>query len=239
MKLRALSAMAVVATMIGGVAATGPLLSACADLGGDQADSVEFSLGSPDEGVEGAPGLRGDVVYCGVARNAEPYVLDVVASNPHPQGATFDGHGPAGWFQVQLQGVDTFPGPFEYPENSGDWTRRPELNVPYNSSLSFSLTLGGRPGRDQMVQMATQQLGDPDGYGAPLYGYASVRASRGAVDPFDGDGRTDNYCVTIGIDGRAWSEFQEGTISTTLAVPDDWVLDGDGSDGGVLKGMGR
>lgn len=229
-------AVVVVAAAIGGMAIAGPLMSAGADLGGDQADSVEFALGHPDQGVEGAPGLSGDVVYCGVARGAEPYVLDVVASNPHPEWLAFDGHGPAGWFHVQLQGIDQFPGPYEYP-NPGDWTRRPELNVPYNSSLSFSLSLGGRPGRDQMVQMATQPLGDPDGYGAPLYGYASVRASRAAVDPFNGDGRTDNYCVTIGVDDRPWSEYQQGDISTTLPVPDDWVVDGDGSNGGDLRGM--
>jgi hypothetical protein len=33
------------------------------------------------------------------------------------------------------------------------------------------------------------------------------------------------------------AEFQEGDISTTLPVPDDWVVDGDGSNGGVLAGF--
>jgi hypothetical protein len=227
---RAMFVMAIVGGTGVGLAATGSLTSASADLSGDQADSVEFALGFPEGDGGGPVPMIGDVVYCGVARNAEPYVLDVAVTNPHPENQEFTGHGSAGWLAVHLQGTHEFPGPF-------DGTRRAEYNVPFNSSYSLSLTLGGRPGRDQMVMMMSPPLGDPHGGGAPLYGYSSVRASRGATDPFTGDDRSDNFCVTIGVDGRAWSEYQEGEISTTLPVPDQWVLDGDGSDGGVLAGM--
>lgn len=219
---------------IGGVAVTGSLTSAGADPGGDQADSVEFAFHFPEQEGGGPDAMIGDVVYCGVARNAEPYVFDVAVTNPLRENEEFTGHDGAGWLTVQLQGVTQFPGPGQ--ELPG--TRRPELNVPYNSSYSFSLSLGGRPGRDQMVMMDSPSLGFEDGRGggAPLYGYASVRAGKGAVDPFDGDGRSDNFCVTIGVDDRPWSEYQQGDISTTLPVPDGWVTDDDGSNGGVLRG---
>lgn len=243
-KRTVLVAAATAGAMVGGALISGPVTMAGADGGGDQADSVEFALHFPQE-EGGDPGEPfGDIVYCGVGRNAEPYVLDVVASRPHDHDTEFTGVGPAGWLSMQLQGVGLFPGPFEFPEGSGEFTRRPELIVPYNSSLSFSLTLGGRPGHDQMVQILGPALGDVDGGGGPLHGYASVRAARGAVDPFDGDGRSDNFCVTIGdptltIGGERWSEYVKGDISTSLPVPDSWVVDGDGSDGGVLVDMAQ
>lgn len=243
-KRTVLVAAAIAGAMVGGAVMSGPVTTAGADLGGDQADSVEFALHFPREegGGEGAP--YGDIVYCGVGRGAEPYVLDVVVSRPHDADAAFTGIGPAGWLSVQLQGIRHFPGPFEFPEGSGEFTRRPELIVPYNSSLAFSLSLGGRPRHDQMVQMLGPPLGDVDGGGGPLYGYGSVRAARGAVDPFDGDGRSDNFCVTIGdpaltIGGERWSEYVKGDISTSLPVPDEWVVDGDGSNGGVLVDMAQ
>ena len=230
MRRRIMLAAGMVAAAVGGIALVGPLTTADADLGGDQADSVEFALHFPEGAGGGPEAMLGDVVYCGVARNGEPFVFDITVTNPHPDDQEFTGHGSAGWLAVQLQGVTEFPGPF-------NGTRRPEMNVPYNSSHSFSLTLGGRPGRDQIVMVQSPPLGDPDGGGAPMYGYASVRAPKGAIDAFEGDGRTDNYCVTIGVDGRPWSEFQEGAVSTTLPVPDDWVVDGNGTNGGVLRGM--
>ncbi len=95
-----------------------------------------------------------------------------------------------------------------------------------------------------MVRVTSLPLGDVDGGGNPFRGVATVLARPGATDPFVGDDRTDNYCVTVGIDGAPppelefpEAEFQEGDISTTMPVPDDWVLDGDGSDGGVLAGF--
>jgi len=242
MRKRAMLFFALAAGAIGGAALSGSLTTAGADLGGDQADSVEFALHFPREGG-GEPGEPfGDTVYCGVARNAEPFVFDVVASRPHSHDEEFTGVGQAGWLHLQLQGMEMFPGPFEFPEGSGEFTRRPELIVPYNSSLSLTLSLGGRPGQDQIVKVFGPPLGDVDGGGGPLHGYASVRAPKGATDPFDGDGRNDNFCVTIGdptliIGGERWSEYVGGDISTTLPVPDAWVVDGDGSNGGVLTDM--
>jgi hypothetical protein len=233
---------AIAAAAIGSMATTGPVTTAGADLATDQADSVEFALHFPREGGGEPEEPFGDVVYCGVGHGSEAYVLDVVVSRPHGVNETFTGVGPAGWLEVQFQGVGLFPGPFEFPEGSGEFTRRPELIVPYNSSLAFTLSLGGRPGHDQLVRLMGPPLGDTDGGGGPMHGYASVRAAADAVDPFRGDGRSDNFCVTIGdptlmIGGERWSEFVEGDIRTSMPVPDSWVIDGNGADGGVLVGM--
>ncbi|HLF99143.1 MAG TPA: hypothetical protein VI916_01640 [Acidimicrobiia bacterium] len=210
-----------------GVVGTSPLNSVQADLGGDQADSVRFILGYVPN-AEDTDRLVGHIVYCGVDRGAEPYVLDVAVTNP-----TTNTSGGGGWLFVGLQKPTLDP-------DSDDGTL---FHVPFGDSLSFSLTLGGVPGGDQMVRINTPDRGDElTGYGnAPFRGIASVRAQKFARDPFEGDDRDDNFCVSVGppeddpqrlVDG----EFQEGEISTRLPVPDHWVIDWDGSDGGVLTG---
>jgi hypothetical protein len=78
-----------------------------------------------------------------------------------------------------------------------------------------------------------------------FHGVATVLAQPAATDPFIGDGRTDNYCVSIGVNPSPEQpgqitlpgEYLEGQISVTMPVPDGWVLGGDGSDGGVLAGF--
>jgi hypothetical protein len=222
-KLAVLAAVVTVAALVT-VAGTGLLGGgsarfASADLGlaGEQADSVHFER------------LLGEstVVYCGVATNAEPYVLDVAVRNP-PQPLNdpdpSPSHEGAGWLNVGLQ--EPMPGD---PAGGGKGVN---YLVPTNDSFSFSLTLGGRPGGDQIVKMGSPPKGAASGGGAPFAGLATVRAQKGAKDPFIGDGRQDNFCVSIGTEG----EFAEGAISTKLPVPDQWVTDCDGSNGGILRG---
>lgn len=191
--------------------------------GGAQSDSAQFKLW-----LAGGDHQANDTVYCGVKRNAEPYTLSVVATNP-PQpiagGNQNDGpfspsHDGAGWFVLALQN-DT--------DNDGTY-----YNIPYNDSLAFQLTLGGRPQADQMIRIMSPPKGDDSGNGAPITGIATVKAQSGATDPFNGDGRSDNFCVTIDANGAGSGEYTEGEISTTMPVPDGWVRDGNGADGGVL-----
>jgi hypothetical protein len=209
-----------------------PLLPSQADLGRDQADSVRFQLFASSDTK-----TKNENVYCGVARGAEPYLLDVAVTN-HPD---YNPDPSAGWLSVQLQEPTLL-----FPEHE----QRFEFSVPFNDSYSLSLTLGGNPGVDQIVQLSSPPLGDEGGGGIPFVGVATVRANRGAEDPFEGDDRDDNYCVAIGgvphgefdpDNPATWPtregvEFVEGDISTTLPVPDSWVVDGDGADGGVLVG---
>jgi hypothetical protein len=166
-----------------------------------------------------APAKLGHVVYCGVRVQPEPYVLDVAATYPAFPGEP----GSPGWLAVHFQGGEQDHALNEY------W-------VPVGESFSFSLSLGGKPNLDRLVQITSHPLGDENGGGAPFIGRASVRARQGAEDPFKGDGANDNFCVTIGVPGPDGlpAEFVEGQISTNMQVPNDWVLDGNGSDGGVL-----
>ena len=197
----------------------------------EQSDSVRFVLnGDPQQ----YPQLGdGDNVYCGVAVRSEPYVLDVAVVSPpvvdQATGENSPSHDGSGWLGLVLQGRS--------PLDTGTAGERGiEFRVPRNDSFSFDLTLGGIPNVDQLVLLKTEDLGDPDGSGAAFAGFATVRARPGAVDPFNGDGRSDNYCVSIGNTcGLPGGEFAEGAISTTLPVRDDWVVDGEGSDGGVLR----
>ena len=207
---------------------------------GPQADSARFVLNFPIHPEHNGDTYFGQVVYCGVATLSEPFRLDVVATAPpnltvpeDPSSPYESGHDGSGWLDVKLQ------------ESAGSEGQE-AYRVPTNDSLAFGLTLGGRPNADQMVRITSLPLGDVDGGGMPFRGVASVLAQPGATDAFVGDGRDDNYCVTVGIDGGPPAElefpepeFQEGEISTTLPVPDDWVVvsDGDGSDGGVLAGF--
>jgi len=233
MQKLAILAIAAMLGLLGALIATsffgessGPTVSA--DLGGDQADSVRFQNLFPFQ-------PDSSHVYCGVQVRSEPYVLDVVVTNPpnpdpveDPQDPFDDvlpSHEGAGWLRMFRQ--DSV-----YDEGDGDWMTGTfdTFLVPANSSFSFSLTLGGVPGVDQIVSFASPPKGDTSGGGADFSGWATVQAQRGAVDPFIGDGRNDNFCVSAGPGG----EFPSETLSTTLPVPDNWVVDGDGSDGGVL-----
>lgn len=206
----------------------------------DQADSVVFDLQFARAYTESGPiWAIGQVVYCGVDKLAEPYRLDVLVTSPpnvsdpqDPTSAYLPNHDGAGWLDVKLQAASGEEGQEAY-------------RVPHNDSLAFGLNLGGRPNEDQMVRITSLPLGDFDGGGAGFHGVASVLAQAGATDPFTGDGRTDNYCVSVGIEpnpdepGQVTlsGEYLEGQISVTMPVPDDWVLDGDGGDGGVLAGF--
>lgn len=205
---------------------------------GAQADSARFVLNFPLHPEKNGEFYFGQVVYCGVQTLSEPFSFDLVATAPpllvDPEDFTSayqTGHEASAWLDVKLQDS---PGP------AGQEAYR----VPTADTVAFGLTLGGRPNKDQMVRVTSMPLGDESGGGMPFRGVATVLANAGASDPFVGDGRTDNYCVTIGVDGAPppelefpEAEFQEGEISTAMSVPDDWVLDGDGSDGGVLAGF--
>ena len=94
------------------------------------------------------------------------------------------------------------------------------FNIPANDSFSFTQALGGVPGVDNLVRItATQGI---------LEGMANAHARSGAEDPFTEPGpqERDNFCVSIA---------DEGPVSTALAVPNSWVADGDGSNGGTLQ----
>jgi hypothetical protein len=223
----AVAAIAVVAVGIG----LDPLGQAGADLGNESADSVRFVLNDPVL-PDGSARTIGHTVYCGVRTRAEPFVLDVAVTNPpelvdpeDPDSLRVRGHEGTGWLGVQLQGEEAVDRGFR------------EFRVPANDSFAFGLSLGGRPGEDQLVSIQSQPLGDESGNGAPFEGLASVRTRGGAVDPFVGDGASDNFCVSIGVPGGLPAEYEEGDISVPLAVPDEWVLDGNGADGGVLAGV--
>jgi hypothetical protein len=135
-------------------------------------------------------------IYCGVARNAEPYTLHVTGT------ATS-----AGGFSITFQDGDPMG-----------------FSVPASSTHSTTHSLGGVPGVDRLVRITPT-----GGVGSMM---ASVEANPGARDPFGGDDRRDNFCVTINADGVDNNGL---TITTLLSVPDDWVVDGDGSNGGTLK----
>lgn len=231
-KTVALVLVVLVAIGVGGVVGAAPSRPRVST---PQSDSAVFTLLYPTDTA------AGDTLYCGVADNAEPFELKVAVSNPPVlddlgEVMILSGYERVGWLAVGLQSGESFGPPSSEP--------RPEFFVPANGSWSFDLTLGGRPLEDQLVQISSPELGDPWGGGSPMFGYATVRANPDATDPFEGDDATDNFCVTIGFptddasktQGGSW-EFREGEISTSLPVPDLWVVDGDGDDGGILRGI--
>lgn len=237
---RLLLALAVIAAGIAGVVVGSTPGGTAAKLLGPQSDSARFVLNFPLHPEHNGDFYMGQVLYCGVQTLSEPFRFDLVATAPPQLSDPEDlsspyvsGHDGSGWLDVKLQDSAGSEGQEAY-------------RVPTNDSFAFGLNLGGRPGKDQMVRVTSMPLGDVDGGGMPFRGVASVLAQSGATDPFVGDGATDNFCVTIGVPNGPpaeleypEAEFQEGDISTTMAVPDDWVVasDGDGSDGGVLAGL--
>jgi hypothetical protein len=99
------------------------------------------------------------------------------------------------------------------------------FSVPAGSTHSTTQTLGGVPGIDNLVRITST-----GGVGSMM---ASVQATPGARDPFAGEtpAEKDNFCVTMnaaGVDNNG------DNISTTLSVPDTWVADGVGANGGDL-----
>jgi hypothetical protein len=113
------------------------------------------------------------------------------------------------------------PGTFSITFQDGDPMG---FSVPADSTHSTTHTLGGVPGVDNLVRIT-----GTGGVGSMM---ASVQARSGARDPFGGDDERDNFCVTINASGFDNNGL---TITTTLSVPNDWVVDGDGSNGGTLK----
>lgn len=97
------------------------------------------------------------------------------------------------------------------------------FNVPGGDSIGLTESFGGVPGTDDLVRLT---------FSAPNDGLSdaliSALAKPGARDPFTEDGpqEKDNFCVNVAA---------EGPVSTSLSVPDSWVEDGDGSDGGTLQ----
>lgn len=202
----------------------------CLDIGslaGSATDFTPFTLHFLADQTAGEF-VVGHVVYCGVVHaNDRAYSLEVATSNApelvdanDPGSPLKPGHDGAGWFMVESQGgIET------------------QFNVPNNSAYAFDMQPEGTAGVDQIFRMSSPPKGNESGGGASFTGFVSAHAAGGAVDPFTGDVADDNFCVTIGVTGGVSAEFIEGEVSTTLPVPDGWVLDGDGSDGGVLAGV--
>ncbi len=114
---------------------------------------------------------------------------------------------------------------FRFEIQDGTGTR---FDIPPNTSFSFSMDLVGAPFTGLVRLSGT-------GDGLLFNGMATVRARKGATDPFIGDGRDDNFCTSIS-DGSGGGEIDDlTTISTLLVVPNDWVVDNDGSNGGLLN----
>lgn len=202
----------------------------CLDIGsvmGNATDFTPFTLHFLADQTAGEF-VVGHVVYCGVVHANDPaYSLEVATSNApelvddnDPESPLKPGHDGAGWFMVESQGgIET------------------QFNVPNNSAYAFDMQPEGTAGVDQIFKMSSPPKGNESGGGSSFAGFVSAQAAGGAVDPFIGDGADDNFCVTIGIPDGVPAEFVEGDISTGLPVPDSWVLDGNGADGGVLLGV--
>jgi len=93
------------------------------------------------------------------------------------------------------------------------------FNIPVNTSFSLTEAFGGVPGVDDLLRITLS--------GSGANSVVSARARANALDPFiEGIAETDNLCVNL---------VDEGPISTLLAVPNSWVVDGDGTNGGELK----
>lgn len=135
----------------------------------------------------------GEVGYCGLGTNPEPWTLNIAAS------AGIE----AAVLTVEFRDADTLT-----------------FKVPADGSFSLTQGMGGVPGTDDLVRITLSGTG--------ATGWVSARARPNATDPFSEPGapETDNLCVEL---------VDEGPITTTLTVPDGWVEDGDGSNGGTLQ----
>ena len=141
-----------------------------------------------------APLAGSNVGYCGVGKGAEPWTLNVAASNG------------GGTLTIQFRDGDLV-----------------SFVIPAGDTISLTESFGGVPTVDDLVRISLSG----DGVSAPD-GVVSALARPNATDPFIEPGlpESDNLCVNI---------EDEGPVSTTLAVPDSWVTDGTGSDGGILQ----
>lgn len=94
------------------------------------------------------------------------------------------------------------------------------FNIPANTSFSFTEAMGGVPEVDDLVRITLT--------GAGADSWVSARARPNTTDPFiePGAPESDNLCVGL---------VDEGPISTLLAVPDSWVEDDFGANGGTLE----
>jgi len=94
------------------------------------------------------------------------------------------------------------------------------FNIPANTSFSLTEAMGGVPEVDDLVRITLT------GEGADSW--VSARARPNTTDPFiePGAPESDNLCVGL---------VDEGPIDTLVAVPDSWVSDGVGANGGTLQ----
>jgi hypothetical protein len=83
--------------------------------------------------------------------------------------------------------------------------------VPADSTVSTTQALGGVPGVDTTVKITAT--------GGVHSMMASVLVQEGATDPFGGDGRKDNFCVTINQSG---TDNNGLTITLTTPHPASW-----------------
>ncbi len=86
-----------------------------------------------------------------------------------------------------------------------------EFRVPANSTVSTTQALGGVPGVDTTVKITAKS-----GVHSMM---ASVLAGEEAKDPFTGDGRNNNFCVTINANG---TDNNGLTIKLTTPHPATW-----------------
>ena len=87
--------------------------------------------------------------------------------------------------------------------------------VPANSTVSTTQALGGVRGVDTTVKITAT--------GGVHSMMASVLTEEGALDPFKGDNRSDNFCVTINTGG---TDNNGLTIILTTPHPSSWDTNG-------------
>ena len=97
------------------------------------------------------------------------------------------------------------------------------FKIPPNSAISLTQQMGGVPGVDDLVRITVSPTSTQ-----AVHAWVSARARPNATDPFiePGAPEADNLCVNL---------TDEGPIDTLLAVPDSWVTDTVGANGGTLQ----
>ena len=123
---------------------------------------------------------------------------------------------------IAASGVAVLPGAGKLNVEFRDGTSI-TFNIGTNNSISLTQQMGGVPGVDDLVRITLSGSG---AVGAEAW--VSARARPNAKDPFiePGAPEDDNLCVNLN---------DEGPINTFLAVPDAWVTDGFGGNGGTLQ----